>query len=220
MSELIVMLTENDRTVENPVKTFLDCKSLNVSYWGIKTEPLSKQQMKDFVLSVHSAGKKAVFESVTYTQSQAINDAHLAVFCNADILMGTVFTKEAFDICKAGGIRYMPFIGFPSLVPSILEGNVGQIAEQISLYKASGVTGVDFLAYRHVAFDSSFIKKVVSSIGDIDFCIAGSVDSVEKIQEIKNNKCTFFTIGTAFYENKFGNSFYEQVKFVSSLLGN
>lgn len=219
MTELIVMLTQNDRTVDDPSKIFLQCKDLDVSYWGIKTEPLTKEQMKDFVQCVHVEGKKAVFESVTYTESEAVNDAHIAVFCNADVLMGTVFTKEAFNICKEAGIRYMPFIGFPSLVPSILEGTVEEISYQIKLYKSCGITGVDFLAYRHTAFDSVLMHNIVMNAPGIDFCIAGSVDSVEKIREIQNNKCAFFTIGSAFFENRFGKSFYEQVKSVSEFLG-
>ena len=42
-------------------------------------------------------------------------------------------------------------------------------------------------------------------------CIAGSIGSYEQLDKLKNIKPWAFTIGSAFFENKFGDNFCEQI---------
>ena len=44
--ELIVMLTHNDRTVENAREIFEQCKNTKARLWGFKEEPLPLDDMK------------------------------------------------------------------------------------------------------------------------------------------------------------------------------
>jgi hypothetical protein len=49
-------------------------------------------------------------------------------------------------------------------------------------------------------------------------CIAGSIDSFDRLDEIKNISPCAFTIGSAFFDNKFGGSFTEQINNVCDYL--
>ena len=45
-------------------------------------------------------------------------------------------------------------------------------------------------------------------------CIAGSVNSYERLDELKDANPWAFTIGGAFFDNKFGDDFNEQINSV------
>lgn len=217
-TKLIVMLTHNDKTVTNALALFNECADLDVDYWGIKTEPLSLEEMKAFVEAVHSKNKTAVFESVCYTEKEGILDARKAFECNCDILMGTKYSDKINSFCKEHNIRYMPFIGKPSLVPSILEGTWQDFAFDIDSSLKNNTFGVDYLAYRHVQDPHKILKDVFANSKKTNVCIAGSVDSFNKIDEIISLGASFFTIGSAFFENCFGQTISEQIEKVADYI--
>jgi len=218
MSELIVMLTNNDKTVPNPKELFLGCQNLAVEYWGIKTDPLPLNEMKSFVDLLHQNKKTAVFEAVCYSEEEGLEAAQKAAYCKSDILMGTVFSTRINDFCKSKNIKYMPFVGRPSLLPSILQGTAQEILTQIEAYISRGCFGVDYLAYRHTQEAELILKSVLQKTKRKNLCIAGSVDSPEKVRTIKKLGCDFFTIGTAFFEKKFGHNLAEEINTVLSIL--
>jgi phosphoribosylformimino-5-aminoimidazole carboxamide ribonucleotide (ProFAR) isomerase len=46
---------------------------------------------------------------------------------------------------------------------------------------------------------------------DIPVCIAGSVDSYQRLDEVKKTGAWSFTVGSALFENRFDGTFAEQI---------
>lgn len=62
-------------------------------------------------------------------------------------------------------------------------------------------------------------KELTSNI-NAPICLAGSIDSYERLDEVKEANPKYFTIGTAFFDNKFGGSFKEQIDKVCDYMEN
>ena len=97
---LIVMLTHNDKTVENAYEIFEQCKNSKAQYWGFKEEPLPIDQMKKLYAYMKECGKTTFLEVVEYTEEKGLEGAKMAVECGCDILMGTMFFDSINEYCK------------------------------------------------------------------------------------------------------------------------
>ena len=97
---LIVMLTHNDRTVENAYEIFDKCKNSKAKFWGFKEEPLPIDQMKKLYAYMKECGKTTFLEVVEYTEEKGLEGAKMAVECGCDILMGTMFFDSINEYCK------------------------------------------------------------------------------------------------------------------------
>lgn len=213
--ELIVMLTHNDRTVENAIEVFEGAKDAPAKYWGFKEVGLPEEKMTELVKKMKAAGKTTFLEVVAYTEEECLEGAKIGVRCGFDVLMGTMFFESVQKVAEDANMTYMPFVGKISGRPSILEGTIeGMIQEANTLAEVHGVQGFDLLGYRFtgdaVKLNAEFVKNVKG-----DVCLAGSVASFERLDEVKATGAWAFTIGGAFFENKFGEgSFGEQIKTV------
>ncbi len=212
-ANLIVMLTHNDHTVENAYEVFSKCKNSKAELWGFKEAGIPIDEMKCLFSEMKRCGKTTVLEVVAYTERECMNSARLAVECECDILMGTLFYDSVNAFCKTNGLKYMPFVGNVSNRPSVLCGEIEDIISQAKEYLNMGVYGFDLLGYRYVGDAKELIKRFVAEI-EAPVCIAGSVNSYERLDEIKGVAPWGFTIGGAFFENKFGNTFTEQINSV------
>ena len=207
---LVVMLTYNDMTVENAYEIFDQCKDSKAEYWGFKEEPLPLDEMKRLYAYMKECGKKTSLEVVAYTEKECIEGAKMAVECGCDMLMGTIYFDSVNKICKDNGLEYMPFVGEVTERPSVLGGTIdGMIAEAKS-YLEKGVSGIDLLGYRFTGDAVKLNKRFVQEI-DAPVCIAGSVNSYQRLDEILDADPWSFTIGSAFFENKFEGTFKEQI---------
>ena len=96
-----------------------------------------------------------------------------------------------------------------------MEGTIqGMIDEANNLVDTKGLTGFDLLGYRYtgdaVKLNAEFVKNVRGNV-----CLAGSVASFQRLDEVKAAGAWAFTIGGAFFEKKFGDlSFGEQIDVV------
>ena len=84
---LIVMLTHNDKTVNNAYEVFEQCKKSKAKFFGLKEEPLPLEEMKKLYRYMKECGKKTVLEVVVYTEKEGLEGAKMAVECECDILM-------------------------------------------------------------------------------------------------------------------------------------
>ena len=207
---LIVMLTFNDKTVANASEIFEQCKNSRAEYWGFKEAPLPLEEMKALYGRMKALGKKTVLEVVAYTEHECMAGAKMAAQCGCDILMGTVFSDSVNDFCKAHGLKYMPFVGQITGRPSVLEGSVEDMIREARVYLEKGACGIDLLGYRYTGDAAKLIQTFVASI-QCSVCIAGSINSYERLDEVKNTAPWAFTIGSAFFENRFGGGFDEQI---------
>jgi len=210
--ELIVMLTYNDKTVENALELFNEMKDTPVTHWGFKDVGLPPQKMKKVVDSMNAAGKTTYLEVVSLTEEEGLTGAKLAVECGFDILMGTVFFDSISDYLKDKPVKYYPFPGHVHSHPSILDGTIDEIAQHACDMEAKGVDGLDLLTYRYTGDAPGLLQEVVEATG-VPMVSAGSIDSYDRIAEVRDTGAWGFTIGTAFFEKKFipNGSFQENM---------
>ena len=200
--ELIVMLTYNDKTVENALELFNQMKDTPVTHWGFKDVGLPPQKMKKVVDSMNAAGKTTYLEVVSLTEEEGLTGAKLAVECGFDILMGTVFFDSINDYLKDKPVKYYPFPGHVHSHPSILDGTIEEIIQHSCDMEAKGVDGLDLLTYRYTGDAPRLLQEVVKATG-VPMVSAGSIDSYDRIAEVRDTGAWGFTIGTAFFEKKF-----------------
>lgn len=207
---LIVMLTHNDQTVPNAYEIFKQCENCKAQYWGMKEKGLPLPEMKKLYSYMKECQKTTVMEVVAYTEDECLNGAKLAAECGCDILMGTLFFDSVNEFCKANNLKYMPFIGNVYDRPSVLEGSVDEMVDAANTYLQKGVYGFDLLGYRYQGDADSLIFEFVSRV-DAPVCVAGSINSFERLDLVKQSKAWAFTVGGAFFENDFNGSFAQQI---------
>ena len=208
--ELIVMLTHNDLTVHNAYDIFDQCRNSRAKFWGFKEEPLPLEQMKKLFRYMKSCGKTTFLEVVAYSEKECMDGAKKAVECNCDFLLGTTFSDSINDFCRLNHIKYMPFVGKITGRPSVLEGTVEDMIQEAETYIAKGVYGIDLLGYRYTGDATRLNREFVANV-NAPVCIAGSVNSYERLTELKSIAPWAFTIGGAFFENQFDGTFQEQI---------
>lgn len=215
--KLIVMLTHNDHTVENASEIFESCKNSKAQYWGFKEKPLPISEMKSLFSRMKSCGKTTFLEVVEYDEESGLHGAKIAKECGCDILMGTVFFDSINQFCKENNMKYMPFVGQITNRPSILEGSIEDMISEAKEYLAKGVYGFDLLGYRYtgdpVKLNNAFVQAIEAPV-----CLAGSVDSYERLDEVIEANPWAFTVGSAFFEKKFGTEIHEQINNVCNYI--
>ena len=208
--ELIVMLTHNDVTVANAAEIFEECKDSKAKFWGFKEVGLPLDDMKKLFGYMKACGKTTFLEVVAYTEEECMEGAKMAAACGVDVLMGTLYFDSINDYCKENHLKYMPFVGKITGRPSVLEGTAeGMIEEAKGLLK-KGVYGFDLLGYRYTGDAARLNKAFVAGV-DAPVCLAGSINGYQRLDEVKDAAPWSYTIGGAFFENKFEGSFAEQI---------
>lgn len=215
--KLIVMLTHNDHTIENAREIFESCKNTKAEFWGFKEKPLPISEMKSLFSRMKSCGKTTFLEVVEYDEESGLHGAKIAKECGCDILMGTVFFDSINQFCKENNMKYMPFVGQITNRPSILEGSIEDMISEAKEYLAKGVYGFDLLGYRYtgdpVKLNNAFVQAIEAPV-----CLAGSVDSYERLDEVIEANPWAFTVGSAFFDEKFGTEIHEQINNVCNYI--
>ena len=199
-SQIIIMLTHNDRTVPNALEVFESCKDLPVKFWGFKDVGLPKDQMRQLIGAMKAAGKTTFLEFVSYSEEECMAGAKLAVEMGFDYLMGTVYHQSVFEYLATQKISFLPFCGTVYGSPSVLEGSFQEIIDDAKGLLAKGVSGIDLLAFRHQ-------DGVV---------IAGSINSPARIDFINEINPWAFTMGSALFTENFakGEGFRKNLQVV------
>ncbi len=214
---LVVMLTHHDFTVKNAREIFEECKDSRAEYWGMKEEPLPLAEMQDLYAHMKALGMTTVMEVVAYTEEEGMAGARTAAACGCDILMGTTYSSRIHAFCREHQMHYMPFVGQVVGRPSVLGGSIDSMIEEAKQCLKQGVFGFDLLAYRYEGDPSVLIRRFVQEV-DAPVCIAGSVDREARLEELKNTQPWGFTIGGAFFDNRFGGPISQQIDRVISYM--
>lgn len=220
MPKLIVMLTQNDRTAANACEIFERCKDSKAEFWGIKDGGLEPSKMKKLFGAIQNAGKTAVLEVVSYDEQSGLKAAKIAANSGCKMLLGTCFYPSILEFCKQENIKYLPFVGRVSGLPSLLSGGIDEIIKEAQECAKIGVWGIDLLAYRYEDGDPFLLAQKMLKSLDLPLVIAGSIDSYTRLDEIKKLNPQFFTIGSGFFEYKFGDDFASQIDAVCEYLEN
>src|SRR4030066_402494 len=119
-------------------------------------------------------------------------------------------------------IKYFPFCGKVYNRPSVLDGTINEVVQDIKRLESEGVDGFDLLAYRYkdVSMIDTLMEKVKNAAKK-PIVSAGSINSLERVEKTIEQQVWGFTIGGAFFEKKFvpGGSFRENVIKVLEKLG-
>lgn len=215
--QLIVMLTQNDMTVENAYELFDACKNTSAEYFGFKEAPLPSDDMKRLFSYMKECGKKTFLEVVRYDREGSIMGAQIAVECGCDYLMGTTYSDDINELCQKNNIKYLPFVGEISDRPSILKGSIDATIKEAENILKKGVFGFDLLGYRYIGDAALLIDRFVKEV-PAPVCVAGSINSFERLDEVNRIAPWSYTIGSAFFENCFGEGFAEQIERVCSYM--
>ena len=209
--KLIVMLTHNDKTVANAAEIFEQCKNAPAEFWGFKEVGIPLDEMKDLCKAMKEAGKTTFLEVVAYTEEECLAGAKMAVECGFDILMGTLFFDSINEYSKKNNLKYMPFVGKIEGRPSVLSGTIQEMIDEANNLIEKGVYGVDLLGYRYTGDAVTLNKEFTKSVKGL-VCLAGSISSYQRLDEIYEAQSWTYTIGGAFFENKFDGTFAEQIE--------
>lgn len=204
------MLTYDDFTVMNASEIYDMCRSSKAKYWGFKEQPLPLERMKQLYARMKADGKTTILEVVSYTEEEGLRCAHMAVECGCDVLMGTLYFDSINQYCREHNVRYMPFVGRVEGRPSVLSGTIDDILAEAKRYIDKGVYGVDLLSYRYSG-DIEELHRRFREEFPHRLCIAGSIDSFDKLDVVKRISPWAFTIGSAFFDEKFCNGFSNQI---------
>ena len=150
---------------------------------------------------------------IAYTEPECLHGAEMDAACGRDILMGTVYSDAVHAYCRAHGLRYMPFVGQISGRPSILHGTPAGMICEAEGYLAKGVDGIDLLGYRYTG-DAAALNRAFIAAVHAPICLAGSVNSFARLDEIKAAGAAYFTIGSAFFAHAFGGDIADQINTV------
>lgn len=201
--ELIVMLTHHDKTVPDAIELFQELKDSPVMYWGFKDIGLPRKDMERLVHMMKEAGKETCLEVVSLSEKEGLAGARVAVEYGFSALMGSVFFDSINEFIGGTGVKYYPFVGKVHGHPSILDGSIEEVVEEVNALKEKGVYGFDLLTYRYTGNPLSLLEEVVAAAGPLPVVSAGSIDSFERIAEVRDAGAWGYTVGTAFFEKKF-----------------
>jgi len=152
---------------------------------------------------MNSANKSTYLEVVSLSEAEGLAGARLAVECGFDVLMGTVFFDSIHEFLHDKPVKYFPFLGKVSGHPSILDGTISEIEQQIRNMAQKGVDGFDLLTYRYTGEPINLLKSAVKAADGHPLVSAGSIDSFNRIREVSRTNAWGFTIGTALFDQKF-----------------
>lgn len=201
--QLIVMLTQNDITVENSLEVFDSCKDLPVEFWGFKNVGISPSDTRDLLDAMKKHNKVTFLEVVTYTEESCLENAKMAVEYGFDYLTGTRYFPSVAEYLKDKPIRYYPFVGDVGGSPVTLKGSKQDILGDCKRLEQDGVDGLDLVAYRYVDGDPVELAKAVVAAATTEVIIAGSISSEERIRIINEINPFAFTMGSALFERLF-----------------
>lgn len=215
-TELIVMLTWHDVTVENSMEIFREAKDAPARYWGFKDVGLPVEKMKELVRYMKESGKTTFMECLAHTEEETERGLRTALTCGFDVLLGAHYFPETEKIAAENGLKHLPFIG--NRANHALYGKVEEIAAEAAYVCRQGVYGINLSGYRYQDGDPEELIRAVNSAIEKPLSIAGSVNTWEQIDFLKANDVRAFTIGGAFFEKKFGETFAEQITAVCEYL--
>lgn len=213
MIEFVFMLTHHDRTVDDPAGVYQQVRESGLRYVGFKDIGATVAQLRDVCDRAHADGLEVMLEVVSTTREEELRSVAAAAEIGVDWLLGGTHPEDGLKILNAGRTgaggagssppRYCPFPGTVVGHPSILRGDIADIAEGGRRITAlDGVFGLDLLAYRHETADAAELTRAVVQAASGPVIAAGSVASTAQITAVDQAGAWGFTIGGAIFEGR------------------
>ena len=204
--DFIMMLTRNDRTVEDADEVVESIIEWGVTHIGFKDIGVSPAVMRSVVRKIRAVGAVSYLEVVSTTPEAVATSLTAGRDLGVDHILGGTDIQAAKGILKdlAG---YYPFPGLPAGHPTKLGGSAVLIADHCRAARAAGCGGVNLLAYRATETDPlDLVRAARGALNGGRLIIAGSVKSREQIHALAEAGADAFTIGSAAFDGSFSPS--------------
>jgi NAD(P)H-dependent flavin oxidoreductase YrpB (nitropropane dioxygenase family) len=144
-----------------------------------------------------------MLEVVSTSRNDELTSVRAAADAGFDWVLGGTHAVNAAALLAGSDIRYCPFPGRIVGHPSVLEGEINEIARSAAeLTALDGVHGVDLLAYRHATADVGALTTAVVQASNGPVIAAGSVVDEDQITILAKAGAWGFTIGGAIFEGR------------------
>ncbi len=201
MPEFVFMLTHYDATVADARQVYEQVRGTGLRYVGFKDIGAPVDELASITRAAHDDGLEVMLEVVSTSEDDEIRSISAAGTIGVDWVLGGTHPDRGREILAGTGTRYCPFPGTVVNHPSILTGEIHEIAEHARrLTETPGIDGLDLLAYRHVSADPVALVRAVVAAASGPVIVAGSIASLEQIRDIAAAGAWAFTIGGAIFE--------------------
>ena len=203
------MLTHHDVTVPNALDLLQKVDKTGLKCAGCKDIGLEISKLRQLFLNMKTADMKSFLEVVTMKEDEHYRGVEIALDIGAEYLIGGMpqYTENTIKYLKhkKNPPKFFPYIGKIVGHPCLLRGTLEEIVEDAKRTQKLGADGINLLAYRYDGNVRELIQKVMAAV-ELPLVVAGNVDSVERIRELKELGVWAFTIGGAIMEKKFAGT--------------
>ncbi|ANY21589.1 hypothetical protein [Gordonia terrae] len=203
MTELIAMLTHNDKTIDNAREIFAQAIDAPTKHWGFKDTGLSASDQALLAQDMKNAGKTVHFESLKEEESDCLTAAQFAVDNGLDFLIGMAFHTSVADLLSKSGVGYLPTCGGRSGIPRMLHGSIEDIVGDAKRIRPQ-VDGVALSLYRWTDGEPGALGKAFVEDVEGPVVVTGSINSTARMDEIARLSPWGITVGSALFDDVFG----------------
>ena len=202
----IMMLTRNDRTVDDADEVVESIIDWGVTHIGFKDIGVPTAVMRSVVRKIRAAGGVSYLEVVSTTPEAVVTSLAAGRDLGVDRILGGMNTEAAKGILNDLD-GYYPFPGLPVGHPTKLGGSAALIADHCRAARAAGCGGVDLLAYRATEADPlDLVRAARRALNGGRLIIAGGIKSREQVHALAASGADAFTIGSAAFDGSFSPS--------------
>jgi hypothetical protein len=201
--EFVFMLTHHDRTVDDPLSVYQEVRGTGLRYVGFKDIGASVAELHDTCVKAQNDGLEVMLEVVSTSRDDELRSVAAAAENGVDWVLGGTHPADGCRALAGSLARYCPFPGTVVGHPSVLHGEIAEIADSARAITAlDGVYGLDLLAYRHPTANPAELTRAVVEAASGPVIAAGSVASVAQIEALEAAGAWGFTIGGAIFEGR------------------
>ncbi len=197
------MLTRSDRTIVDCLVTWDAVEHVGLRHAGFKDVGVDIATLVELNKRMQSSGVTTYLEVVTTSAAGCLRSSRAAVEIGVDRLMGGTQVDETLQIIDGSGIDYLPFPGLPVGHPTRLGGDAELVERQCKEFDRRGCAGVDLLAYRATDADPLDLVRAARRGTAGYLVVAGSLSTVEQIEDLRAAGVDAFTIGSAVFDGSF-----------------
>ena len=203
MIEFIFMLTHHDATVDDALEVYGLTRGTGLRYVGFKDIGATPAQLAEVTAAAHADGLEVMLEVVSTSAADELRSVRAAREIGVDWVLGGTHADAGVEILAGSDVRYCPFPGAVTGHPSVLGGDLDEIAEHArALTAMDGVDGLDLLAYRHLSVDPVELTRAVVKASAGPVIVAGTIASTDQIRDVAAAGAWGFTIGGAIFEQR------------------